>query len=103
MRELISMIDRGNQDWRLMSRPTLNFVAGTPRSVDFDDDYYSPTNGLAESSYVYIEGAEIVPRIKALKAGQTLTIAELGVGTALNLALLLQAWSLFAPADAHCH
>ena len=50
------MIDRGNQDWRLMSRPAVIFDAGAPRSGQFDDDYYSPADGLAESHYVYIEG-----------------------------------------------
>ena len=82
------MIDRGNQDWRLMSRPAVIFGAGAPRSGQFDDDYYSPADGLAESHYVYIEGGKIIERIEALKSGETLTILELGIGTGLNLALL---------------
>ena len=97
------MIDRGNQDWRLMSRPAVIFGAGAPRSGQFDDDYYSPADGLAESHYVYIEGGKIIERIEALKSGETLTILELGIGTGLNLALLMQAWSLHAPTGARCH
>ena len=97
------MIDRGNQDWRLMSRPPLIFDAGTPRSSEFDDDYYSPADGLSESHYVYIEGGNIVERIKSLSSGEILTLLELGVGTGLNLALVLRAWSLHAPAGAQCH
>ena len=97
------MIDRGNQDWRLMSRPVLNFSGGAPRSHDFQDDYYSPTDGLTESQYVYLEGGNVIERIKALRYGETLTILELGTGTALNLALLLNAWSLHAPLGARFH
>ena len=97
------MIDRGNQDWRLMSRPVLNFGAEAPRSEEFDDDYYSPVDGLAESHYLYIQGGNVLERIKALRPGETLTVTELGTGTALNLTLLMQAWILHAPAGACCH
>ena len=97
------MIDRGNQEWRLMQRPAINFEGGAPRSKTFDDDYYSPADGLAESHYVYIEGGEVIERISALQSGETLTIFELGIGTALNLALLMNAWLEHAPAGANCH
>ena len=97
------MIDRGNQDWRLMSRPAVIFDAGAPRSGQFDDDYYSPADGLAESHYVYIEGGNIIERIKALRSGETLTILELGIGTGLNLGLLMHEWSLHAPTGSRCH
>jgi tRNA 5-methylaminomethyl-2-thiouridine biosynthesis bifunctional protein len=97
------MIERGNKDWRLMSRPRLDFVKETPRSSEFDDDYYSPEDGLAESTYVFIEGGDVITRMQALQAGETLTIGELGLGTALNLALILQAWSQHGPSGARCH
>ena len=97
------MIERGNKDWRLMSRPRLDFTKETPRSSEFDDDYYSPEDGLAESTYVFIEGGDVINRMQTLQAGETLTIGELGLGTALNLALILQAWSEHGPAGARCH
>ena len=97
------MIERGNKDWRLMSRPRLDFRNETPRSIEFDDDYYSPEDGLAESTYVFIEGGDVINRMQALKAGETLTIGELGLGTALTLALILQAWSEHGSAGARCH
>lgn len=97
------MIDRGNQDWRLMSRPAVIFDTGAPRSSQFDDDYYSPADGLAESHYIYVEGGNVIERIEALTSGDTLTILELGIGTGLNLALLMNAWSLHAPKGARCH
>ena len=97
------MIERGNKDWRLMSRPRLDFRNETPRSSEFDDDYYSPEDGLAESTYVFIEGGDVINRMQALKAGETLTIGELGLGTALTLALILQAWSEHGSAGARCH
>ncbi|MGB0323008.1 MAG: hypothetical protein ACPGAL_00960, partial [Luminiphilus sp.] len=86
-----------------MSRPRLDFIKETPRSSEFDDDYYSPEDGLAESTYVFIEGGDVINRMQALQAGETLTIGELGLGTALNLALILQAWSEHGPAGARCH
>ena len=97
------MIERGNKDWRLVSRPRLDFTKETPRSSEFDDDYYSPENGLAESTYVFIEGGDVINRMQTLQAGETLTIGELGLGTALNLALILQAWSEHGPVGARCH
>lgn len=97
------MIERGNKDWRLMSRPHLSFIDETPRSCEFDDDYYSPDDGLTESTYVFIEGGDVINRMQALQAGETLIIGELGLGTALNLALILQAWSEHGPAGARCH
>ena len=97
------MIERGNKDWRLMSRPRLDFSKETPRSSEFDDDYYSPDNGLAESTHVFVEGGDVVNRMQALQAGETLIIGELGLGTALNLALILRAWSEHGPAGACCH
>ncbi|MDG1800414.1 MAG: hypothetical protein P8H06_07060, partial [Luminiphilus sp.] len=86
-----------------MSRPEIDFVDGTPRSAQFDDDYYSPTDGLAESEYVFLEGADVRGQMASLAPGQTLVITELGVGTALNLLLLMEAWQDVGPAEAHCH
>ena len=97
------MIERGNQEWALMKRPAITLESGTPRSREFEDDYYSPEDGLAEANYVFIEGGNIIQRMKNLGAGETLVICELGVGTSLNLALLLQAWSNHAPSTARCH
>ena len=97
------MIERGNQDWQLMSRPKIDFVDGTPRSSQFDDDYYSPTDGLAESEYVFLEGADVRRQMASLTLGQTLVVTELGVGTALNLLLLMETWQDVGPANAHCH
>ena len=97
------MIERSNKDWRLMSRPRLDFAGGTPRSRKFDDDYYSPEDGLAESNYVFIEGGHVINRMQTLRSGETLVIGELGLGTALNLALIVQTWSRHGPAGARCH
>ena len=97
------MIERSNEDWALMTRPSIRLVNGTPRSIDFEDDYYSPEDGLAEANYVFLEGGNIVQRMKNLRPDETLVICELGVGTTLNLALLLQAWANHAPDKARCH
>jgi len=97
------MIERGNKDWRLMRRPRVDFGKETPRSGEFDDDYYSSEDGIAESAYVFIEGGDVINRMQSLNPGETLVIGELGLGTGLNLALVMQAWSENRPAGTHCH
>ncbi len=59
------------------------------RSAEFDDIYFSPDDGLAETAHVFLRG-------NGLPAGwenrQDFTITETGFGTGLNF---LSAWKLF--------
>ena len=54
-------------------------------SEQFDDIYFSPENGLAESDFVFFEGNDLPARWAA--AGEKFTIAETGFGTGLNFLL----------------
>ncbi|QQG36935.1 MAG: tRNA (5-methylaminomethyl-2-thiouridine)(34)-methyltransferase MnmD [Micavibrio aeruginosavorus] len=59
------------------------------RSVQFDDIYFSPEDGLAETEHVFLRGNNLPA---AWQDRSSFTIAETGFGTGLNF---LAAWKLF--------
>lgn len=79
---------------------------GVPVANLFDDPYYSRDDGLAESRFVFLEGADIIERAKTAKR---FVIAETGFGTGLNFLATWQAWRasnantrlIFVSAEAH--
>lgn len=60
-----------------------------PRSEIFDDIYFSPADGLAETDHVFLKGNALP---QAWQGKPRFTIAETGFGTGLNI---LSAWKLF--------
>lgn len=66
----------------------------TPVSRDFNDVYFSRTNGLEESRYVFLHGNQLPERFihhpRAL-----LVVAEAGFGSGLNFLALWQAFDQF--------
>ncbi|WP_339933437.1 tRNA (5-methylaminomethyl-2-thiouridine)(34)-methyltransferase MnmD [uncultured Brevundimonas sp.] len=73
---------------------------GSPRSGRFDDVYFSQQDGLAESRAVFLAGCGL----PEAWAGRTrFTVGELGFGTGLNIAALLDLWQRTAPPTAHLH
>ena len=74
--------------------------AGEPRSARFDDVYFSAENGLEESRAVFLEGCGLPD---AWRAGRRFTVAELGFGTGLNIAALLNLWRRAKPPKATLH
>ncbi|MGV9005573.1 MAG: tRNA (5-methylaminomethyl-2-thiouridine)(34)-methyltransferase MnmD [Brevundimonas sp.] len=73
---------------------------GSPRSGRFDDVYFSREDGLAESRAVFLTGCGLPDAW----AGRTrFTVGELGFGTGLNIAALLDLWRRTAPTVAHLH
>ena len=69
---------------------------GAPRSGRFDDVYFSREDGLAESRAVFLAGCGLP---EAWRGRQRFTVAELGFGTGLNIAALLDLWRREGPAD----
>lgn len=59
---------------------------GVPVSVRFDDPYYSLADGLAETAHVFLRGNGLPERL-----APGFHVAELGVGTGLNLLALARA------------
>lgn len=65
---------------------------GAVRNRDYGDIYFSPEDGRAESSFVFLENNNLAERFAALGPDDVFTIGELGFGTGLNFLL---AWELF--------
>ncbi len=59
-----------------------------PRSCRFDDPYYSPQGGLAETRHVFLAGNGLPERFRP-----GFHIAELGFGTGLNALAAWAAWN----------
>jgi tRNA 5-methylaminomethyl-2-thiouridine biosynthesis bifunctional protein len=67
---------------------------GAPRSGRFEDVYFSQQDGLAESRAVFLAGCGLPD---AWAARTRFTVAELGFGTGLNIAALLDLWRRTRP------
>lgn len=73
---------------------------GAPRSVAFDDVYFSKAGGLAESRFVFLEGCGLPD---AWSGRTDFVVGELGFGTGLNILALLDLWSRTRPPQAQLH
>lgn len=71
-----------------------------PRSGRFGDVYFSAEDGLAETRAVFLNGCSL-PGGWAWKT--RFTVAELGFGTGLNVAALLDLWRREGPPDGRLH
>ncbi|HZV84458.1 MAG TPA: FAD-dependent 5-carboxymethylaminomethyl-2-thiouridine(34) oxidoreductase MnmC [Brevundimonas sp.] len=81
--------------------PQLVWTAdGAPRSGRFGDVYFSREDGLAESRAVFLTGCGLP---KAWAGRARFTVAELGFGTGLNIAALLDLWRAHRPAGGRLH
>ncbi len=69
---------------------------GSPRSGRFDDIYFSRQDGLAETRAVFLAGCGLPG---AWQGRDAFCVAELGFGTGLNIAALLDLWRRKGPSD----
>ncbi|MCC6303829.1 MAG: tRNA (5-methylaminomethyl-2-thiouridine)(34)-methyltransferase MnmD [Rhodobacteraceae bacterium] len=68
--------------------PALDWTAaGVPVSRRYGDPYFSRTGGLAEAAHVFLAGSDLPARFRPGFA-----VAELGLGTGLNLVATWRAW-----------
>jgi tRNA 5-methylaminomethyl-2-thiouridine biosynthesis bifunctional protein len=67
-----------------------------PRSGRFDDVYFSQQDGLAETRAVFLTGCGLPD---AWRGRTRFCVAELGFGTGLNIAALLDLWRREGPPD----
>ncbi len=70
---------------------------GAPRSLRFDDIYFSREGGLDESRAVFLRGCGLPV---AWSGRRTFTVAELGFGSGLNILAVLDLWRAARPAGA---
>jgi tRNA 5-methylaminomethyl-2-thiouridine biosynthesis bifunctional protein len=68
---------------------------GQPRSRLYGDVYFSTSDGLAETRAVFLQGANLP---QAWRGRRRFTVAELGFGSGLNIAALLDLWRRERPA-----
>ena len=73
---------------------------GALRSGRFDDIYFSREDGLAESRAVFLAGCGLP---EAWRGRTRFTVAELGFGTGLNIAALLDLWRRERPPNSRLH
>lgn len=73
---------------------------GLPRSRLFGDVYFSAEDGLAESRAVFLQGCGLPA---AWTGRRRFVVGELGFGTGLNIAALLQLWRDAGPSGGHLH
>lgn len=66
----------------------------TPRSADFDDVYFSNSNGLQETDYVFVDGNDLIAKWESHKNSH-FCIAETGFGTGLNFFRTVQHFLCF--------
>ncbi|HXV01524.1 MAG TPA: tRNA (5-methylaminomethyl-2-thiouridine)(34)-methyltransferase MnmD [Caulobacteraceae bacterium] len=69
-----------------------------PRSRRYGDLYFSRHDGLAEAREVFLAGCGLPA---AWRGRDTFTVAELGFGTGLNIAALLELWAREGPPNGH--
>lgn len=76
---------------------------GQPRSIDFEDLYFSAENGLEETRYVFLKGNDLAERWRNLTENANFVICETGFGSGLNLLAAAQLWNACAPERAQMH
>lgn len=76
-----------------------------PRSIAYDDIYFSQQQGLAETDYVFLQHNQLAERWQALDPQQqgVFTIAETGFGSGLNFLAAWQLWQKWAPSSWRLH
>ncbi|WP_411286780.1 tRNA (5-methylaminomethyl-2-thiouridine)(34)-methyltransferase MnmD [Phenylobacterium sp.] len=73
---------------------------GQPRSAQYDDVYFSAEDGLAETHAVFLQGCGLPD---AWAGRSRFVVGELGFGTGLNVAALLELWRRTRPTGGHLH
>ena len=69
----------------LLEYADIFFCEGQPGNRRFNDIYYTPARGFAESDHVFVQGNRLIERFHVLADGKNFTIGEIGFGTGLNL------------------
>ena len=79
----------------------LSWQNDTPCSEAFNDIYFTPEQGLAESRTVFLHANALPERWNQLKPGESFTMFETGFGTGLNFFATLDAWYTYIKSQSH--
>ncbi|GAB4222912.1 MAG: tRNA (5-methylaminomethyl-2-thiouridine)(34)-methyltransferase MnmD [Francisella sp.] len=72
----------------------------TPKSVAFDDFYFSTKSGIQESIYNFLVHNNLQQRFSSTQDNQIFRILETGFGSGLNFILTKNLWSKYANKNA---
>lgn len=75
---------------------------GRPRSLHYDDIYFSSADALGESSHVFLDGNDLPARWRDLRQSH-FCVAELGFGSGLNFLNTCRLWCATATPAATLH
>jgi len=90
---------RNNTPWRPLTTAEIDWTNDdSPRSSLFKDVYYSSSNGLDESEYVYLGGNKLPDRWGS-HPHASFCVVETGFGTGLNF---LATWRMWRNQDGPC-
>jgi len=85
--------DSINNTKAIIETAKITWTNKTPNSSEYNDIYFSPEGGLAESQYVFIDNNNLIDRWSLLDTQSSFTIAETGFGTGLNFLAACQLWN----------
>jgi len=77
-------INHGHIEWQAQN---------TPYSLEFEDFYFSTTNGVEETTHVFLEQNKLPERWLSLEANEHFVIGETGFGTGLNFLVVADLWT----------
>ncbi len=79
---------------------TLSFRHNAPYAEAFEDIYFNPDHGWAETDYVFLKANALEARFSS---SASFSIGELGFGTGLNFLATLELWLRIAPPQSTLH
>lgn len=88
---------------RTLQPAQLQWQEGTPVANEFDDVYFSRSQGPDESRYVFVQQNNLPERWQNWQQQRAFVVGETGFGTGLNLLVAMQTFLQVAPADARLH
>jgi tRNA 5-methylaminomethyl-2-thiouridine biosynthesis bifunctional protein len=88
--------DASGKPLRTFPHPDLSWTPQGPRSERFDDIYFSAIDGLAEARAVFLQGCGLPD---GWAGRRRFVVGELGFGTGLNIAALLELWRRTRPPE----
>ena len=96
------MINPTQKTWRPLAAPALNWQEDVPVAANAGDIYFSTENGLAESSYVFLEGNELRDRWSTVGVEPVCDCRD-RFWTGLNACLTLADWLKDRPEGGSLH
>lgn len=83
--------------FKSINKSSFAWKSGLPYAAQFDDIYFSATDGLLEAMHVYIDGNDLKSRFSQMRETDVFVVGELGFGTGLNCLLTWQCFLQNAP------